>query len=177
MRARIIYSPSGNIKREGPKMNTVIGVIGAGDASTEECRAAEAVGAEIAKRGYTLVCGGMGGVMEAACRGAKSEEGLTIGIVPTASKADCNPFVDVAVVTAMSHARNVIVVRTSDAVIAIGGSYGTLSEIAFALRLEIPIIGIKTWDVSTEINKAETPKEAVDMAIELIGARSSGRLR
>lgn len=158
-------------------MNTTIGVIGGSDASEEELKNAEAVGAEIARRGYTLVCGAMGGVMEAACRGAKSEGGLTIGIVPTDSKADCNPYVDVPVVTGMGHARNVIVVGSSDAVIAIGGSFGTLSEIAFALRLEIPIIGINTWDVSTEINKAETPEQAVDMAIELCGASGTGSVR
>ena len=152
-------------------MKTLIGVIGAGEASQEDCALAEGVGSEIAKRGAALVCGAMGGVMEASCRGAKSEGGLTIGIIPGDSKEECNPYVDVPVVTAMSHGRNIIVVRSSDAVIAIGGSYGTLSEIAFALRLEIPIIGIKTWDVSPEIIKAETPKEAVDMAIEHVGAR------
>lgn len=153
-------------------MNTVIGVIGPGDASKEECRLAEEVGKEIAKRGHTLLCGGMGGVMEAASRGAKSEGGLTVGIIPGESKHSGNQYIDVPVVTAMGHGRNIIVVRSSDSVIAIGGSYGTLSEIAFSLRLEIPIIGINTWDVSTEINRAETPKEAVDMAIELIGARA-----
>jgi uncharacterized protein (TIGR00725 family) len=153
-------------------MKTVIGVIGSGAASAQECDTAEKVGREIAKRDLTLVCGAMGGVMEAACRGAKGEGGLTIGIVPGDSKTDSNPYLDIPVVTAMGHARNIIVIRSSDAVIAIGGSYGTLSEIAFALRLEIPIIGIKTWDVSTEIKKAETPKEAVDMAIELIGANA-----
>lgn len=158
-------------------MNTMIGVIGAGDANEEERKIAEAVGAEIARRGYTLVCGAMGGVMEAACRGAKSEDGITIGIIPGDSKADCNQYVDIPVVTAMGHARNVIVVSSSDAVIAIGGSFGTLSEIAFALRLEVPIIGINTWDVSTEINKAETPKQAVDMAIELCGASGTGSVR
>ncbi len=151
-------------------MKTLIGVIGAGDASEQERETAQSVGREIAKRGFTLVCGAMGGVMEAACRGAKAEGGLTVGIVPGESKGECNPYVDIPVVTAMGHARNVIVVRSSSAVIAIGGSFGTLSEIAFALRLDIPIIGINTWDVSTEIKKAETPKEAVDMAIELIGA-------
>ena len=149
-------------------MKTVIGVIGAGDATEQECLAAREVGSEIAKRDCVLVCGGMGGVMEASCRGAKSEGGLTIGIIPGDSKTLSNPYVDIPVVTAMSHGRNIIVVRSCDAIIAIGGSYGTLSEIAFALRLEIPVIGIKTWDVSTEIKKAETPKEAVDMALRLI---------
>jgi len=151
-------------------MKTVIGVIGAGDANGEECLTAQEVGSEIAKRKCVLVCGAMGGVMEAACKGAKSEGGLTIGIIPGDSKTQSNPYVDIPVVTAMSHARNVIVVRSSDAIIAIGGSYGTLSEIAFALRLEIPVIGINTWDVSPEIKKAQTPKAAVDMAIELIRA-------
>jgi len=153
-------------------MRTLIGVIGTGAASEQECVTAERVGREIAKRDLTLVCGAMGGVMEAACRGAKAEGGITIGIVPGDSRTDSNPYVDIPVVTAMGHARNIIVVRSSSAVIAIGGSYGTLSEIAFALRLEIPIIGIKTWDVSPEIKKAETPKEAVDMAIELIGTNA-----
>lgn len=149
-------------------MKTVIGVIGAGDASEEECRAAWDVGSEIAKRNCVLVCGGMGGVMEAASKGAKSENGLTVGIIPGASKTDANRYIDIPVVTGMSHGRNIIVIRSCDAIIAIGGSYGTLSEIAFALRLEIPIIGIKTWDVSPEIKKAGTPKEAVDMALRLI---------
>ena len=149
-------------------MKTVIGVIGAGDASEEECRAARDVGSEIAKRNWVLVCGGMGGVMEAACKGAKSENGLTVGIIPGTSKTDANSYIDIPVVTGMSHGSNIIVIRSCDAIIAIGGSYGTLSEIAFALRLEIPIVGIRTWDVSPEIKKAETPKEAVDMALRLI---------
>ena len=135
----------------GMTKQTIIGVIGAGDASEQECKSAELVGEEIARNGCTLLCGGMGGVMEASCRGAKSQGGTTIGILPGNFSADCNPYIDYPIVTAMGHGRNIIVARSSDAIIAIGGSYGTLSEIAFALRLKIPIIGIKTWDVSSAI--------------------------
>lgn len=148
-------------------MQTVIGVIGAAYASEDELNTAYEVGREIAKRDGVLVSGGMGGVMEAACRGAKREGGLTVGIIPGADRNESNPYVDIPVVTGMGHGRNIIVVRSSDAIIAIGGSYGTLSEIAFALRLQIPVIGINTWDVSSEIKNAESPGEAVDMAIRL----------
>ena len=148
-------------------MYTIIGVIGANQASDKDYKTAEEVGREVAKRKGVVICGGLGGIMEAVCRGAKSEGGLTIGIIPGFSKSEANPYVDIPVVTGMSHARNIIVVRSSDAIIAIGGSYGTLSEIAFALKLEIPIIGIDTWEVSPEIKKVTTPKEAVDMAFAL----------
>ncbi|MBI2486141.1 MAG: TIGR00725 family protein [Deltaproteobacteria bacterium] len=153
-------------------MKTVIGVIGPNQASDTEYKTAEEVGREIARRNGVLLCGGLGGVMEAACRGAKSEGGLTIGIIPGFSKSDANPFVDIPIVTGMSHARNIIVVRSSDAIIAIGGKYGTLSEIAFALILEIPVIGINTWEVSPEIKKVATPKEAVDLAFSLARSRT-----
>ncbi len=148
-------------------MQTVIGVIGVAEASDEECKIAEKVGGEIALGDAVLICGGLGGVMEAACRGAKSAGGITIGIIPGFEKSDANPYVDIPIVTGMSHGRNIIVVRSSDAIIAIGGSYGTLSEVAFALKLEIPIIGINTWEVSPEIRKVATPKEAVDLALSL----------
>jgi uncharacterized protein (TIGR00725 family) len=151
---------------------TIIGIIGAGDASVEERNIAQEVGKEIARNGCTLLCGAMGGVMEASCQGAKSHGGTTIGILPGTSKAGCNPYIDYPIVTGMGHGRNIIVASSSDAIIAIGGSFGTLSEIAFALRLKIPIIGIKTWDVSSDIQKAETPQQAVFMAIKLIGTNT-----
>lgn len=153
-------------------MSTIIGVIGTSEASNEEYKTAEEVGREIARRKGILVCGGLGGVMEASCRGAKSEGGLTIGIIPGSSKKEANPYVDVPIVTGISEARNIIVVRSSNAIIAIGGSFGTLSEIAFALKLEIPVIGINTWEVSTNIKKATTPKEAVDLAFSLARPRT-----
>ena len=160
-----------------PNMEKVIGVIGAGDAAGDEYDAALETGREIARRKFTLVCGGMGGVMEAACKGAKSEGGLTVGIIPTYSKNDANPYVDIPVVTGMGHGRNIIVVSSSHAIIAIGGSFGTLSEIAFALRLGIPVVGIKTWDVSSDIKQAENPREAVEMAAGLVDARAARGLR
>lgn len=153
-------------------MSTIIGVIGTSEASNEEYKTAEEVGREIARRKGILVCGGLGGVMEASCRGAKSEGGLTIGIIPGSSKKEANPYVDIPIVTGISEARNIIVVRSSNAIIAIGGSFGTLSEIAFALKLEIPVIGINTWEVSTNIKKATTPKEAVDLAFSLARPRT-----
>ncbi|OGE19917.1 MAG: TIGR00725 family protein [Candidatus Dadabacteria bacterium RIFCSPHIGHO2_12_FULL_53_21] len=158
-------------------MEIVIGVIGAGDAGEEEYVTAFEAGREIARRKCTLICGGMGGVMEAACKGAKSEGGLTVGIIPGELKNEANPYVDIPIVTGMGHGRNIIVVRSSDALIAIGGSFGTLSEIAFALRLEIPVIGIKTWDVSSDIRQADNPREAVEMAIGLIVTGAARGLR
>jgi len=148
-------------------MNIMIGVIGAAEATDQESEIAEEVGREIAKRNGTLVCGGLGGVMEAACRGAKSQGGVTIGIIPGFSASDVNFYVDIPIVTGMSHARNVIVVRSSDAVIAIGGSYGTLIEVALALKLGTPVIGINSWEVSSDIKKVTDPKEAVDLAFSL----------
>lgn len=151
----------------------VIAVIGASQCSKEIAQIAEDVGRELAKRGVTLVCGGGGGVMEAACRGAEMEGGLTIGILPGASRHDANPYVDVPIVTGIGEARNVIVVRSAQAAIAVSGEYGTLSEIAYALKLGIPVIGLRTWQLARQGHKvrdivvAETPKEAVEKAIAL----------
>ena len=158
-------------------MKTVIGVIGASEASSDERETALEVGRRIAGKGAVLLCGGAGGVMEAACMGARSKGGLTVGIIPGASRSDANRYVDIPVVTGMGHGRNIIVASSCDAVIAIGGGFGTLSEIAFALRLKIPVVGIRTWDVSSEIKKAAGPDEAVDIAVELARARSDGGLR
>jgi uncharacterized protein (TIGR00725 family) len=112
--------------------------------------------------------------MEAACRGAKSAGGLTIGILPGFSRCEANPFVDIPVVTGLGEARNIIVVRTAQAVIAVNGEYGTLSEIAYALKLGIPVVGLNTWQLAREgrlvsaIEEAATPAEAVDKALELV---------
>ena len=145
-----------------------IGVIGAGQCSYEGERMAEEVGREIARSQATLVCGGLGGVMEAASRGAKREGGLTVGILPGDTKDQANPHIDVPIVTGLGHARNVLVVRASDVLIAIEGGYGTLSEIAIALKLKKPVVGLNTWDVSKEIVKAANPQEAVSLAVSLI---------
>jgi len=116
-------------------------------------------------------------VMEAACRGAKSEGGLTVGILPGFSCHEANAYVDIPVVTGLSEARNVIVVRTAQAVIAVDGEYGTLSEIAYALKLGIPVVGLNTWQLAkreklvSAIVEAATPAEAVDKALALAGKR------
>ena len=153
---------------------TFIGVIGGSEVSPEVARLAEEVGREIARRGAVLVCGGMEGVMEAACRGASEAGGLTIGIIPGDSRRSANPWVKIPIVTGIGYARNVAVVKTSQAVIAIDGSYGTLTEIAFALQSGIPVIGLGTWSVA--INGMEekniiivnNPKEAVDKAVAML---------
>jgi uncharacterized protein (TIGR00725 family) len=151
-----------------------IAVIGGSQASEEELKMAEETGRLIAGIGAVLVCGGLGGVMEAACRGAKSAGGLTIGILPGDNRSGANSFVDVPVVTSIGYSRNVIVAKTSQAVIAIGGSYGTLSEISFALQSGIPVIGLDTWHISRKgkedksILRAKSPAEAVKMAADII---------
>lgn len=151
----------------------VIGVIGSGQCTPEEARLAEKVGRELAKRGAVLVCGGLGGVMEAACKGAIAEGGMTIGILPGDSRHSANVYVQVPIVTGVGYARNVIVARSAQAVIAIGGSYGTLSEIAHALQGGIPVIGLNTWSFSREkqpdcsIIPAKNAADAVDKAVSL----------
>ncbi len=152
-------------------MEKIIGVIGAANASEEEKRTSQEVGALVAGRKCFLLCGGMGGVMEAACRGAKSAGGTTIGILPGPESSSANRFIDIPIVTGMGEARNVIVAKSSHSIIAIGGSFGTLSEISFALKSGIPVIGLDTWDVSEEIIKCETPEEAVRTAFELSSLR------
>jgi uncharacterized protein (TIGR00725 family) len=109
--------------------------------------AAEEVGRLLAERGAMLVCGGLGGTMEAACRGARAGGGTTIGILPGLSRSDANPFVDVVVPTGLGEARNALVVRAADAVIALGGGYGTLSEIALALKAGKRVVGLGTWEI------------------------------
>ncbi len=150
-----------------------IAVIGAGRCSAEVAALAEAVGRALAKRGAILVCGGLGGVMEAACRGAKSAGGLTVGILPGTSRREANPYVDIPIVTGMGEARNVLVVQSAHAVIAVHGEYGTLSEIAHALKLGIPVIGLHTWQLVKDgredqaITRAQTAEEAVEKALAL----------
>jgi uncharacterized protein (TIGR00725 family) len=151
-----------------------IGVIGGSEVSPEVARLAEAVGREIARRGAVLVCGGLEGVMEAACQGAADAGGLTIGILPGDSRRTANTWVKIPIVTGIGYARNVAVVKTSQAVIAIDGSYGTLTEIAYALQSSIPVIGLGTWSVSIDgkieknIINAQNPEEAVEKAMDLV---------
>ncbi len=151
----------------------IIAVIGDSSCSLEEAKLAETVGQLLAQRSVTLICGGLGGVMEAVCRGAKSKGGLTVGILPGEDPGTANPWVDVPVVTGIGEARNVAVVKSAQAVIAIGGRYGTLSEIAHALKSGIPLIGLNTWSLSRNgrdddsIVRVRSAVEAVDKAISL----------
>jgi uncharacterized protein (TIGR00725 family) len=144
-------------------MKKLVAVIGGSVIKDEEIRQiAFETGKEIASRGYVLVCGGMGGVMEEASKGAKSVGGLVVGILPGKDKTDANPYIDIPVVTSMSHARNAIIVRTADCVIAINGEYGTLSEIALAKVINKQVFGIKTWNIEGVI-KVSDAKTALDI--------------
>jgi uncharacterized protein (TIGR00725 family) len=138
-----------------------VAVIGPGDEPTV---AAAEVGRLIAERGAVLVCGGRGGAMEAACRGAKEVGGLTVGILPGPDRSEANPFVDVVLPTGLGEARNALVVGAADAVIAIGGGYGTLSEIALALKAGKRVIGLGTWEIEGVV-AAESPEAAVAAAL------------
>ena len=159
----------------------IVAVIGGSAPTPEEAAAAEAVGRALAEGDAVLICGGRGGVMEAACRGAKSAGGLTVGILPGTSPGQANPHVDIPIVTGIGQARNAIITRTAHAAVAIGGSYGTLSEIAFALAFGVPVVGLGTWEVRREghptapITYAATPEEAAARALDL--ARRSRHVR
>ncbi len=154
--------------RERRKQKKIIGVIGQGrDCSPELLQEAEEVGYLIAQQDAVLICGGLGGVMEAACRGAKQGHGLTIGVLPSFASTDANPFVDIPIVTGMGEARNLIIVRTAEVLIAVGGKYGTLSEIAFALALGKPVVGLHTWDQLGGVVYVDTPMQAIQVATKL----------
>jgi len=161
------------VGKAGSEKKLIIAVIGGGKCSAQEAVLAETVGRELAKRGAILVCGGLSGIMEAACRGAAIESGLTIGILPSDDPDDCNPYVQIPVATGVGHARNIAVVKSAQAVIAIDGDYGTLTELGFALKSGIPVIGLKTWSLyrngeeDKSIIKAEDAVDAVEKAISL----------
>jgi uncharacterized protein (TIGR00725 family) len=155
----------------------IVAVIGDGFCSAETARLAEEVGRQLAERGATVLCGGLGGVMEAACRGAKRAGGLTIGVLPGRNRRDANPFVDIPIVTGMGEARNVIVVSSAQSVIAVSGGYGSLSEIAHALKLGIPVVGLGTWQLRKDgwdeqrgIVVATDPADAAGKALALAKA-------
>jgi len=150
-----------------------IAVVGPGEATAIELAAAEEAGALIADAGAGLVCGGLGGVMEAACRGARSRGGLTLGLLPGLDRDAANGWVVVAVPTGLGEARNALVVRAADAVVAIGGGWGTLSEIALALKTGVPVVGVGTWDPQLAgepaggVAAAADAREAVAEALRL----------
>jgi hypothetical protein len=141
-----------------------IGVVGPAVCDAETAKVAREVGHGVAEAGGVVVCGGLGGVMEAACRGAADAAGTSVGILPGADRADANPHVTVALPTGLGEARNALVVRACDAVIAVGGEFGTLSEIALALKLGIRVIGINTWELARRGSPVDAIERAPDAA-------------
>ena len=160
----------------------MISVIGGSDSDQTVISIAEKLGEEIAKRGAVLVCGGRGGVMEAACKGAKRFDGLTVGIIPSLDKEDANQYIDISIPTGLGFARNFLVAQTGDAIIAIAGSAGTLSEMAIAWFSNKPVIAFGEsggWAEklagtaidgrrSDVVHSASTPEEAVEIAFNLL---------
>jgi uncharacterized protein (TIGR00725 family) len=154
-------------------LERLVAVIGTGAAHPALEEAAEAIGAGLAKAGLTVVCGGLEGVMAAACRGAKAHGGHTVGILPGSDPAAANPWVDIAIPTGFGEARNALVVSAAEAVIAVGGGYGTLSEIALALKAGMQVIGLSTWDISG-IEVADSPDDAIERVRRFRGTPSMG---
>lgn len=132
-----------------------VGVIGGRRCDERIAGLAFRTGSLIAERGWVLVCGGMGGVMEHACRGARSANGVTLGILPGDSRESANPYLSYSVVTGLGEARNVLVVKSCRAIIAISGSYGTLSEIALANAAGIPVVGLESWQLDADQNRGQ----------------------
>jgi uncharacterized protein (TIGR00725 family) len=139
----------------------MVGVIGAGTCTQDIYEKARRVGQGIAGLNAILVCGGLGGVMEGACRGAQECGGITVGILPGPDRSKANPYVTIPVVTDMGHARNILIVRSSDILVAVSGGYGTLSEISIALKLAKPVVGLDTWEQMRGIRYVETPDDAM----------------
>ena len=144
-----------------------IAVFGAGICEGEIYRLAYEVGRLLASKAIVLT-GGLGGVMEAASRGALEAGGLTVGVLPGNRAEDANPYVQIPIVTDLGQARNVVLVRSAEAAIAISGGYGTLSEIALALKMWKPVVGLRTWPGIEGVHYVETPEEAVTRVFELL---------
>jgi uncharacterized protein (TIGR00725 family) len=156
-----------------------VAVVGGSQADEEQCDRATRVGRALAEAGVVVLCGGLGGVMAAACRGARQGGGTSIGILPGADRGHANEFVDVAVATGLGEGRNVLVVRNADAVVAVGGEFGTLSEVALALQAGVPVVGLETWELAKAgrpvpgVLRATSPEEAAEMAVREASGRRS----
>ena len=148
----------------------VIAIVGAGKCSKKLRDNAATVGRYVAKNDGVVVCGGLGGIMEGAARGAWEGGGVSIGILPSDDRADANKFVTFAIPTGFGEARNMMVIRAADAVVAFPGKFGTLSEMAFALKLGKPLISLSAWKLGDEIVAVEDPAEAAEKAMELARA-------
>jgi uncharacterized protein (TIGR00725 family) len=150
---------------------TYVAVVGPGEASEREFEVASEVGRALAEAGAVVVCGGLGGVMAGACRGAAHRGALTVGILPGTDRASANEWVSVAIPTGLGELRNGLVVRAADAVIAVGGAHGTLAEIALALKTGVPVVGIDTWEISG-VERAEDATDAVARALARVAGRA-----
>jgi uncharacterized protein (TIGR00725 family) len=160
-----------------------VAVCGPGSATEKETLWAEEIGGRLAEAGAVVVCGGLGGVMDAAARGATAAGGIAVGILPGESRAGASPYLTVALPLGIGEARNAFVVRVADAVLAVGGEWGTLSEIALAAKMGIPVVALGTWELLSEapsgdrITRAETPEEAVRAALEATASATSRERR
>ena len=145
-----------------------IGVIGAGECNEKIFKLAEEVGRRIARKNAIMICGALGGVMEAVAKGAKDENGITLGVLPGKKRDDANPYIDIAVVSDLGEARNALIARSSDVLIAVSGGYGTLSEIAMSLKMGKKVVVLECqWDIEGT-HKASSPEEAVEMAFDFL---------
>ncbi len=166
---------AGDLAARPPGPGAVVAVVGTGEAApgSELDALAEAVGRAVAAAGAVLVCGGLGGVMAAACRGAVDAGGRTVGLLPGGDREAANPWVQIPLATGLGEGRNLLVVRAADAVVAVGGGYGTLSEIALARKLGRPVVGLRTWSASLPgddvelVRGASDPVAAVALALAL----------
>ena len=149
-----------------------MGIIGASACDQRLYRLAERVGELVGQKGWVLLCGGLGGVMEASAKGARKEGSLTVGILPGPDRTGANPWVDIPIVTDMGQARNVLIVRSADLLVAVSGGYGTLSEISLALKTEKPVIGLDTWPKMEKIRYVDTPEEALQAAADMLASLS-----
>lgn len=154
-------------------MKPVIAVIGGGTCSREETAIAETTGRLLAEQGTIVLCGGLGGVMEAVARGAQTNGGTTVGILPGQDPAAANPYIEIPLATGLGEMRNFLIVRAAHALIAIGGGVGTLSEVALAQRIGKPIVGLHdAFRNVVDIPRVETPAEAVRWVLE----RATGKV-
>lgn len=153
-----------------------ISIIGSGSCDAATAAAARTLGGLLAKRGFAIVCGGLGGVMAAACQGAREAGGLTIGILPGEDRDAANPYVDVAIATGLGIARNVLVVRNGDVAVAVAGAAGTLSEIGIALKLGRPVVALGRYAGLDGVIPADSPEQAAALAERLADGENGGRL-
>lgn len=151
-----------------PDRPPYVAVVGPGEAEPWALDAAERVGAELGAAGAVVVCGGLGGVMEAACRGAQGAGGATVGLLPGEDRSVGNAWLSVAIATGLGELRNGLVVRAADAVVAVSGGFGTLSEVALALKLGRPVVGVGTWDIDAPVIRIAEPEAAARRALELV---------